>query len=145
MLDAYWLKPSTTDPDVASQNVAQGQVGKLCTETNTFIIDPALGELEFEAEENEISLTVDNMNGEWGIFIPQTGNTTNTATNSAGAGSGDSSEGAGETDVNGTFDTAVAVPGANAKTDIQFTPGVSPEPILVFVAILPYTAGNLWD
>ena len=34
------------------------------------MISDALGESEFEVEENEISLTVTNMIGEWGVFIP---------------------------------------------------------------------------
>jgi hypothetical protein len=34
------------------------------------VIDPAVGELEFEVEENELTLTVNNMNGEWGVFLP---------------------------------------------------------------------------
>ena len=45
-------------------------MGKLCTETNTFVVGAGVGELEFEAEENELSLTVDDMNGEWGVFVP---------------------------------------------------------------------------
>ncbi|EFQ34250.1 hypothetical protein CGRA01v4_03929 [Colletotrichum graminicola] len=52
-------------------DIKKGQVGRLFKEINAFIIDPALGELEFEAEENELTLTVANMNGEFAIFIPQ--------------------------------------------------------------------------
>lgn len=51
-------------------DISKGQIGRLCAETNTFVIDPAVGELEFEAEENELSLKVANMNAEWGIFLP---------------------------------------------------------------------------
>ena len=51
-------------------DISQGQVGKLCANTNTFVVGAGVGELEFEAEENELSLTVDDMNGEWGIFVP---------------------------------------------------------------------------
>lgn len=97
-------------------------------------MDPAIGELEFEAEENELTLTVDNMSGEWGIFIPQAGDASNDA-NAADAGNvangngqpngaAAAAEEAGETDVDGSFRTPVAVPGGNAKTDIQFTPSV---------------------
>ena len=38
--------------------------------TNSFVIGAAVGELEFEVEENELTLTVDNMVGEWAIFLP---------------------------------------------------------------------------
>ncbi|KPM40133.1 hypothetical protein AK830_g6409 [Neonectria ditissima] len=51
-------------------DISQGQIGRFCTEAGAFVIDPAVGELEFEVEENELTLTVANMNGEWGIFLP---------------------------------------------------------------------------
>lgn len=51
-------------------DVTQGTVGKLDPATNTFVTQ-GLGEFEFEADENEWSLTVPNLNGEWAIFIPQ--------------------------------------------------------------------------
>jgi hypothetical protein len=51
-------------------DISAGKVGKLCSETNTFIVD-GIGELEFEVEENELTLTVDSLVGEWAIFIPQ--------------------------------------------------------------------------
>lgn len=47
-----------------------------------------MGELEFEAEENELSLTVDDMNGEWGIFVPSA------AGAAAGGAAGNESEAA---------------------------------------------------
>ncbi|KAK2023904.1 hypothetical protein LX32DRAFT_599792 [Colletotrichum zoysiae] len=52
-------------------DISKGQIGRLFKEINAFIIDPALGELEFEAEENELTLTVANMNGEFAVFVPQ--------------------------------------------------------------------------
>ncbi|GKT41059.1 uncharacterized protein ColSpa_01240 [Colletotrichum spaethianum] len=52
-------------------DISKGQIGRLFPEINAFIIDPALGELEFEAEENELTLTVANMNGEFAVFLPQ--------------------------------------------------------------------------
>lgn len=82
------------------------------------MIDPALGELEFEAEENELTLTVKNINGEWGIFIP----TNVVAANAAVAKGG---EGVDENEVAGVFNTAIATPGGNLKTDILFTANVS--------------------
>ncbi|KDN71683.1 hypothetical protein CSUB01_10916 [Colletotrichum sublineola] len=61
----YIINPGNT------LDISKGQIGRLFTEINAFIIDPALGELEFEAEENELTLTVANMNGEFAIFVPQ--------------------------------------------------------------------------
>ena len=61
------------DADLAAMDLTQAQVGKLCTETNTFTIGEALGELEFEAEENEVTLNLNKAvlaEGEWGIFLP---------------------------------------------------------------------------
>lgn len=53
------------------------------------MIGAAVGELEFEAEENELSLTVDDMNGEWAIFVPSAtgaaGNETAAANGTAAA------------------------------------------------------------
>ncbi|KAH6680256.1 hypothetical protein B0J14DRAFT_261015 [Halenospora varia] len=61
-----------TNADViAAGDLTQARIGKLCEEAKAFVISEALGELEFEAEENELSLTTDNMVGEWGIFIPE--------------------------------------------------------------------------
>ncbi|RSL38059.1 hypothetical protein CEP53_015214, partial [Fusarium sp. AF-6] len=51
-------------------DISAGAIGRFCTEAGAFVIDPAVGELEFEAEENELTIKVDNMNGEWAIFIP---------------------------------------------------------------------------
>ena len=49
--------------DVASaglvgKDITQAQVGKLCAETGSFVISATLGELEFEAEENEVTLNL---------------------------------------------------------------------------------------
>ncbi|KAK1637649.1 hypothetical protein BDP81DRAFT_318040, partial [Colletotrichum phormii] len=63
----YILNPGNT------LDISKGQVGRLFPELNAFIIDPALGELEFEAEENELTLKVANMNGEFAFFLPQAG------------------------------------------------------------------------
>lgn len=51
-------------------DISQGQVGRLCTETNTFVVGAGVGELEFEADENELTLTVDDLVGEWAFFVP---------------------------------------------------------------------------
>ena len=52
-------------------DISKGQIGRLCPETNAFIVGASVGELEFEVEENELTLTVDNMVGEWAVFLPQ--------------------------------------------------------------------------
>ncbi|KAK3323111.1 hypothetical protein B0T19DRAFT_442609 [Cercophora scortea] len=54
----------------AGIDISKGQIGRLCAESNTFVVGAGVGELEFEADENELTLTVDNMVGEWGIFVP---------------------------------------------------------------------------
>ncbi|KAM0282167.1 hypothetical protein ACHAQH_003207, partial [Verticillium albo-atrum] len=51
-------------------DISKGQAARLCTETNAFVIGPAVGELEFEREENELTVTVANINGEFAFFIP---------------------------------------------------------------------------
>ncbi|KAK1771526.1 hypothetical protein QBC33DRAFT_591938 [Phialemonium atrogriseum] len=66
-------------------DISTGQIGRLCTKTNTFIIGADVGELEFEADEKELSLKVANMNGEFGIFLP----------NAAAAAAGGAAAGAG--------------------------------------------------
>lgn len=107
------------DPAVAALNLAQTQVGKLSANGCSFVIDPALGELEFEADENELTLKVADINGEWGIFIPQAGAV-------AAAATGEATEE--EVLVNGTFGTPTAVTGGNVKTDILFPGNVSCSP-----------------
>jgi hypothetical protein len=64
-------------------DISKGQIGRFCTDMNTFIVGAAVGELEFEVEENELTLTVDNMVGEWAVFVPAaagTGGTGGTGT-----------------------------------------------------------------
>ncbi|KAK2804892.1 hypothetical protein FQN50_006398 [Emmonsiellopsis sp. PD_5] len=141
-----------TNPDVAAMDLAQSRVGLLCTEREIFIVDDSLGELEFEAEENEISLIVNNMNGEWGIFAPEgaVGAASAAAANAtagadppmasgaipagepvAGAAAANTSTDAivlvngHTTEIEGDFDTPISVPGGNEKTDIKFPAGVA--------------------
>ncbi|KAF4623788.1 hypothetical protein D9613_001384 [Agrocybe pediades] len=108
------------DPNSAALkdvDISKAVFGKLCTDTNTFVIDDALGELEFEDDENEITLTVKSMIGEWGVFIP-----------SAAANNGQNNEAEekkDETEVEGAFDKAIATPGGNSKTDILFPPSAA--------------------
>ncbi|KAK4227521.1 hypothetical protein QBC38DRAFT_364142 [Podospora fimiseda] len=54
-------------------DISQGKIGKLCSETNTFVISDTIGELEFEAEEAELTLKVNNLNGQWAVFLPKAG------------------------------------------------------------------------
>ncbi|KAH0836052.1 hypothetical protein AYO21_02693 [Fonsecaea monophora] len=120
---------NVANPAVVAANIAQAQVGKLSADGCQFVIDTALGELEFEAEENELSLTVADMNGEWGIFVSQA------AVASQAAAEETPGE---EVNVNGTFETAIAVPGGNVKTDILF-----PESTRLTVFLTPQAAGAL--
>lgn len=69
------------------------------------------------------------MNGEWGIFVPVAAANATAAAAAAGeaaaaAGEAEAEE-EGETDVEGTFNTAIATPAGNQKTDILFTGNVS--------------------
>lgn len=51
------------------KDITKAQVGKLCADTNEFIISETLGELEFELEENEVTLNLNKnvtAEGEWG-------------------------------------------------------------------------------
>jgi hypothetical protein len=54
---------------LAGKDVTQAQVGKLCAETGSFVISELLGELEFEVEENEVTLNLNKnvtAEGQWG-------------------------------------------------------------------------------
>jgi hypothetical protein len=80
------------------------------------------------------------MNGEWGIFVPVAAAANAAADGkaadgkaaaaggeaaAAAAAGGEEAEKAGETDVDGKFNTAVATPAGFQKTDILFTGNVS--------------------
>ncbi|KAF6755106.1 hypothetical protein DFP72DRAFT_811993 [Ephemerocybe angulata] len=69
---------------------AKAKVGKLCTETGAFVISDAVGEQEFEVDENEVTLTASDINGEWGIFIPTAAGA---ATPAAGGATGETKDG----------------------------------------------------
>ncbi|CAG8948919.1 hypothetical protein HYFRA_00002046 [Hymenoscyphus fraxineus] len=53
-----------------AQNLSAVQTGKLCRDTNAFVVSSALGEQEFEADENESVLKTSNIIGEWALFVP---------------------------------------------------------------------------
>jgi hypothetical protein len=113
---------------VAAVDGATAQIGKLSADGCAFEIDPAIGSLEFEAEENELTLTVSDLNGEWGIFVPAAGEAAAAAGADAaatGAGEEAAAEGAEESETEGVFDAAIAVPGGNTQTDVVYPPNVS--------------------
>lgn len=55
---------------ISKELFATGKLGKLCTETNSFILDGGFAETEFEADENELKSDVKSMIGEWALFVP---------------------------------------------------------------------------
>jgi hypothetical protein len=60
---------------LVGKDVTGAQVGKLCAETGSFVIAATLGELEFEAEENEVTLNLNKnvtAEGTWGEFTART-------------------------------------------------------------------------
>ncbi|KAK4039351.1 hypothetical protein C8A01DRAFT_47143 [Parachaetomium inaequale] len=67
-------------------DISTGQVARFCTEANAFVFGE--GELEFEVEENELTLSVTNMVGEWAFFLPEAA----AAGGGAGAGAGEGAE-----------------------------------------------------
>lgn len=120
-------------------DLTKSTVGKLCAGNKVFVADPAIGELEFEADENEVTLKAKDMNGEWAILIPNaagaaTGNAqagktgqTGQAGGKTGAETGGKAEGekAGEINLTGVFNKNIAVTGGNSKQDILFPADVS--------------------
>ncbi|KEY64582.1 hypothetical protein S7711_10741 [Stachybotrys chartarum IBT 7711] len=51
-------------------DLSQGVIGRFCAEAGAFVTDAAIGEQEFELEENELLIEVADMNGEWAFFVP---------------------------------------------------------------------------
>lgn len=113
--------------------------------------------MEFEADENEVTLTTTNLNGEWGIFIPDAAGAVAGAAavaanadvanadaakadaakaDAAKAEAANQEEAGDENEVTGEFDKAIATPGANQKTDILFPANVSTIPIPSIKALL---------
>ncbi|KAI8998371.1 hypothetical protein BC832DRAFT_231672 [Gaertneriomyces semiglobifer] len=87
--------------------VANGTIGKLDPATNTFTIGASLGELEFEREENEYTLKTNDLNGEWGIFLPV-------------AAVKPSAEGKPEIGITSEFIKPAPLSGGNFKNDVLF-------------------------
>jgi hypothetical protein len=63
-------------------DISQGKIARFSAEANSFVFGE--GELEFEVEENELTLTVSNLVGEFAAFIPDPA----LAGGEAGAGAG---------------------------------------------------------
>ncbi|KAF2690721.1 hypothetical protein K458DRAFT_426172 [Lentithecium fluviatile CBS 122367] len=85
----------TTAAGLAGKDITTSKVGRLCPETGSFVISEALGEVEFEAEENEVTLNLNKAvtaEAEWGIFIPVAG----AAAGEAVAGEGEAAVAEGE-------------------------------------------------
>jgi hypothetical protein len=59
-----------TEAVKAAADVTKGVVGKFDVATKTWVTT-GLGEFELEADENEWTLTVADLNGEWALLIPQ--------------------------------------------------------------------------
>jgi len=51
-------------------DISQAKLGKLCRETNSFVIGDGVGESEFEADENELATKVVDLVGEFAVFVP---------------------------------------------------------------------------
>ncbi|EAA33725.1 hypothetical protein NCU07581 [Neurospora crassa OR74A] len=51
-------------------DISQAKLGKLCKETNSFVIGDGVGETEFEADENEVATKVPDLVGEYALFVP---------------------------------------------------------------------------
>lgn len=65
----FLLTHYLADAALAAMDLTQAKVGKLCADTGSFVIEETLGELEFEAEENEVTLNLNKAvtaEGEWG-------------------------------------------------------------------------------
>ncbi|KAI0019209.1 hypothetical protein F4780DRAFT_793705 [Xylariomycetidae sp. FL0641] len=78
--------------DAATVDISQAQIGRLCTETNSFLImDSTVAEREFEADENELAFTLRNtalMNGEFGVFVADPAASSNTGAATGGTTAG---------------------------------------------------------
>ncbi|OIW34687.1 hypothetical protein CONLIGDRAFT_675652 [Coniochaeta ligniaria NRRL 30616] len=72
-------------------DISKGVLGRLCTETKTFVVGAGVGETEFEADENELTTPVDNIVGEFAMFLPDAAAATGGAAAAEGATTGGSS------------------------------------------------------
>lgn len=63
----------TAAAGLEGKDITTSKVGRLCAETGSFVISEALGEVEFEVEENEVTLNLNKAvtaEAEWGEWIP---------------------------------------------------------------------------
>ncbi|TPX59167.1 hypothetical protein PhCBS80983_g02681 [Powellomyces hirtus] len=97
---------------ISQFEVAQGRIGKFVPATNSFIVDETIGKLEVELEENEYTLTVNDLNGEWGVFIPASAKKVNATDPNLKAKA--------EVVIQSDFGKGTAVSGGNFKNDIAF-------------------------
>ncbi|KAJ3571436.1 hypothetical protein NPX13_g5380 [Xylaria arbuscula] len=110
-----------TNAALTGVDLSTSRVGKLDAATNAFIVDDSLGEVEFEADENEIVLKVQDLSGEFGIFVPQAAE----GGGDAGTGEGDDGaaeeqdEKAGQIEATGLFGSSNNVE-ANVFTNLNF-------------------------
>jgi len=104
------------DAALAGIDLSTSKIGKLCAETNMSIINPAIGETEFEAEGNEVALRVANLNGEFEIFVPQVAG----MGNDTKAGD-DATEGTAEEDKAGQIEVTGLLGSVNNVDAIVFT------------------------
>ncbi|KAI0474226.1 hypothetical protein F4859DRAFT_83130 [Xylaria cf. heliscus] len=103
-----------TNAALSGVDLSKSRVGKLSTETNTFVVDDALGEAEFEADENEVVLKVTDLTGEFGIFIPQASGADDGAAEEEGE-----DDKTGQIEVTGLFGSLNRVD-ANVFTNLNF-------------------------
>jgi hypothetical protein len=62
----------TAAAGLEGKDITTSKVGRLCPETGSFVISETLGEVEFEAEENEVTLNLNKAvtaEAEWGEFV----------------------------------------------------------------------------
>ncbi|KAK8101422.1 hypothetical protein PG999_011796 [Apiospora kogelbergensis] len=145
-------------------DLSKSQVAKLDATTKAFIIDAKLGELEFEADENEVAFKkVKDLTGEWAVVIPD-GTATPPANNgTAGGAAGgekkkekEKDDKAGQVEVAAVFGTANLV-APNAFTNLNFPKnaagslevelnGTSANQVVVapIMATLPPPAGHMY-
>ncbi|KAK8066666.1 hypothetical protein PG997_013413 [Apiospora hydei] len=100
-------------------DISKSQVAKLDAATNAFVVDPKLGELEFEADESEVAFkNVKDLTGEWAVVIAD-GTAPPPATGGAAGGEKKKDDKSGQIEVPAGFGTANVV-NANAFTNLNF-------------------------
>ncbi|PPQ65258.1 hypothetical protein CVT24_011413 [Panaeolus cyanescens] len=101
---------------IAGVDTSKAVIGKLCTETNVFVVDN-LGEQEFEVEENEVLVKVKDLSGEWAVLAPTAAFKIDAEKQAA--------EGKVELPLQATFGATLQFPGGSLKTDLLFPPSAA--------------------